>query len=593
MGKRMLRQWLCRPLAKREEIEGRHACVATLVDSAAMRDALTEAIAGVQDVARIVARVGLWRATPRDVVALGKSLLRLDAIAGTLEGSAAFARNREELVAVRGGLAPIAQEIERICVENPPGHLREGGLVRDGVDPVVDEARGMQNEGGRWLAEYQKSLVDRHDLPNLKVGFNKVFGYYIELPAAQAKRAPGEFVRKQTLKNAERYITPELKEYEEKALSACERAIARELEMFAALCARASASAREASRFSAVVAELDALCCFARVAVQKRWVRPVMTEEPVLDIRQGRHPVLDDVLGSDFVPNDARLGIAEESEDGGGAKLALITGPNMAGKSTFIRQVALLTILAHAGSFVPAESATIGVTDRVFTRIGADDALHAGQSTFMVEMIETASILHHATGRSLVILDEIGRGTSTLDGLALAWAIAERLAGAAREKGRGRDLPGGSATPRTLFATHYHELTELAERLPERVMNLQVAVREWGDQIVFLHRILPGRASRSYGIHVAKLAGLPGDVVARAEALLDSLSVSHAAPAGEAFVRAMERASAASNQLPLFREYLEHPAVVELKSMDLDRLSPMEAFDALRALQRTLQEGTR
>ncbi len=579
MGKRLLREWLCRPLADRSAIEARHACVATLVDAPPMREALVEALSGVQDVSRIIARVGLWRATPRDLVALGRSLARVDVIAATLESAHAFQHCHAELLAVREALAPVAAEIARVCVDDAPAHLREGGLVRPGVDPALDEARHLQHESGQWLAEYQKTLVERYELPSLKVGYNKVFGYFIELPAAQARRAPDQFTRKQTLKNAERYITPELKEYEEKVLSAGERALAREVEIFASLCAAAAAQAQATARFAGVVATLDVLACFAQIAAHKRWVRPTLSEEPILDIRQGRHPVLDDLLGSDFVPNDVTLGDpAAESP----ARLALITGPNMAGKSTFIRQVALLTILAHAGSFIPAESALIGMTDRVFTRIGADDALHAGQSTFMVEMVETSSILHHATDRSLVILDEIGRGTSTLDGLALAWAIAERLSGAEESRAPARVR---TATPRTLFATHYHEMTDLADRLPDRVMNLQVAVREWGDQIIFLHRILPGRASRSYGIHVAKLAGLPPDVVRRAGALLESLSVSHGA------TRSPTASPAASGnaQLSLFTEYLQHPAMVELKEMNLDHLTPLQAFDTLRSIQQTLK----
>jgi DNA mismatch repair protein MutS len=579
MGKRLLREWLCRPLADRPSIEARHACVATLVETAPMRDGLSEALSGVQDVSRIIARVGLWRATPRDLVALGRSLSRLESIAALLEGAPPFAPHREALLAVRDALSPLAADIERQCVEHPPAHLREGGLIRDGVDPALDESRHLQREGGQWLAEYQKTLVERHDLPSLKVGYNKVFGYYIELPDAQARRAPAEFTRKQTLKNAERYITPELKNYEEKVLTAGERAIARELELFSALCARAAAQTQATSRFAGAVAHLDALTCFAQIASHKRWVRPQISDAPILDIRQGRHPVLDELLGADFVPNDVALGL---DSDDSRARLALITGPNMAGKSTFIRQVALLTILAQAGSFVPAESATIGLTDRVFTRIGADDALHAGQSTFMVEMVETASILHHATDRSLVILDEIGRGTSTLDGLALAWAIAERLSGAQGTVVRRKPLP----TPRTLFATHYHELTALADHAPERIMNLQVAVREWGDQIIFLHRILPGRASRSYGIHVAKLAGLPVDVIKRADILLESLSVSHAAPGA---LRPAPTPTPPASQLSLFTEYLEHPAIVELKDMNLESLTPLQAFDTLRAIQQTLK----
>jgi DNA mismatch repair protein MutS len=626
MGKRLLREWLCRPLADRSLIEARQSAVATLVEDTRSGRALAGAIDGVQDVARIVARVGLGRATPRDVVALGRSLGRIDAITAALQNAPAFETHRASLDDVRTKLEPVAQRIETLCVESPPAHLREGGLIRDGVDAALDEARGLQRDSHAWLAEYQATLIEEHDLPSLKVGFNKVFGYYIELPAAQARRAPAQFTRKQTLKNAERYITPELKEYEDKVLSAGDIAVQRELELFASLCDEVAGIIGPAGRFAETVAELDVLGCFARRASMKQWVRPTLADEPVLEIAQGRHPVLEEILGGEFVPNDCVIGNSDraterrsdegEDQDGvpwseaatageghaGGASLALITGPNMAGKSTYIRQVALITLLAHTGSFVPAEAATIGLTDRIFTRIGADDALHRGQSTFMVEMIETANILHNATDRSLVILDEIGRGTSTLDGLSLAWALAEFLAAgteAQRHEGtEGQEprvpwseagVPGEghavrrSSGPRTLFATHYHELTDLAERLPGRVVNLHVAVREWGEEIVFLHHIRPGRASGSYGIHVARLAGLPTSVIDRANDLLQSLTVSHAAE--RSIPAQAQQPSAPNGQMSLFTEYVPHPVLEELKGVDLTRLSPLDAFDALRRMQ--------
>ncbi|MEO1128672.1 MAG: DNA mismatch repair protein MutS [Planctomycetota bacterium] len=629
MGKRLLREWLCRPLADRALIEARQSAVATLVEDTRSGRALAEAIDGVQDVARIVARVGLGRATPRDVVALGRSLGRIDAITSALQNAPAFETHRASLEDVRTKLEPVAQRIEALCVESPPAHLREGGLIRDGMDAALDEARGLQRDSHAWLAEYQASLIEEHDLPSLKVGFNKVFGYYIELPAAQARRAPAQFTRKQTLKNAERYITPELKEYEDKVLSAGDIAVQRELELFASLCDEVAGIIGPAGRFAETVAELDVLGCFARRASMKQWVRPMLADEPALDITQGRHPVLEEILGGEFVPNDCGLGRhrgteaqrhegeeqepSAENNDGGGnppgrsdghdggASLALITGPNMAGKSTYIRQVALITLLAHTGSFVPAEAATIGLTDRIFTRIGADDALHRGQSTFMVEMIETANILHNATDRSLVILDEIGRGTSTLDGLSLAWALAEFLSDGATQR---RSDEGGeegtegadeghaarrSSGPRTLFATHYHELTDLAERLPGRVVNLHVAVREWGEEIVFLHHIRPGRASGSYGIHVARLAGLPTSVIDRANDLLQSLTVSHAAE--RSIPAQAQQPSAPSGQMSLFTEYVPHPVLEELKGVDLTRLSPLDAFDALRRMQEKVSDG--
>ena len=635
MGKRLLREWLKRPLVDLEAIAARHAAVEALTVDPLLEGSLCESVGKVQDVARIAARLGLGRATPRDLVALGASVGRAGAIASVLEGSSALGPQREALVGLAAELGPIAEKIGATCVDRPPVHLREGGLVRDGVDAELDEARSLQRDANSWLAEYQGRLVAEHDLPSLKVGFNKVFGYYIELPAAQAKRAPEGFSRKQTLKNAERYITPELKGFEEKVLRAGDVAAGREQRIFAELCAEASGHVAAAGRYAAVVAELDVLGALARRAVRKGWVRPTMTEEPVLDVVQGRHPVLEEILGEGFVPNDCALGCgagggAGADDASARARLALITGPNMAGKSTFIRQTALIVLLAHAGSFVPAESAVIGRTDRIFTRIGADDALHRGMSTFMVEMIETANILHHATARSLVILDEIGRGTSTLDGLSLAWAIAEDLAcgsagtgerdgsgdargnrtGDRRGNGSGdaRGTWGGTGGgdgggPRALFATHYHELTDLAEKLPGRVKNLHVSVKEWGEEIVFLHRILPGRTNRSYGIHVAKLAGLPSSVVSRAGAVLESLAVSHggtggagtsagAAGGGSAAKRSPGgESSNGAGQLGLFTEYVPHPVLEEIKRIELERLSPMEAFDALRGIVAGVRES--
>ncbi|MBY0308084.1 MAG: DNA mismatch repair protein MutS, partial [Phycisphaerales bacterium] len=459
------------------------------------------------------ARVALRRCTPRDVVALGRSLACIDALRDHLAGAPALVHHAGVAAGLTGALKPLSDAIVGCCCDSPPHHLRDGGLIRDGIDAALDEARSLKTDASRWALEYQQRLQTEHNLPNLKVGFNKIFGYYIELPKAQAQRAPDTFSRRQTLTNAERYITPELKAYEDKVAHADSRALAREQALFDDLCDRAAAVIPQISAFAQAVAELDVLLTFAAKSFSRRWCRPQIVDHPVLAIKGGRHPVVEELMEQNFVPNDLCL-----ATDDAPAPLALITGPNMAGKSTFIRQTALITLLAHTGCFVPAASATIGLCDRVFTRVGADDALFAGQSTFMVEMTETANILHHATAHSLVILDEIGRGTSTLDGLSLAWAIAETLAG----------TPPTPA-PRTLFATHYHELTQLQELMPQRVTNLHVAVREWHDQIIFLHRILQGRADKSYGIHVAKLAGLPARTVARAKQVLECLEVDHSA----------------------------------------------------------------
>ncbi|MBX3388719.1 MAG: DNA mismatch repair protein MutS [Phycisphaeraceae bacterium] len=583
MGKRLLREWLCRPACRREVIEKRHGAVAALCEDRRLSGELRELLSEQPDVARIAGRVALARATPRDLVALAKGICRGPAALERISSVPALAQSADSLARVGEVLAQIGKQIVASCNDEVPGHLREGGLIKDGVDAELDEARSLQKDAGTWLVEYQERLLREHSLPGLKVGYNKIFGYYIELTTSQAKQAPAAFTRKQTLKNAERYITPELHEFERKVSTAETRALARERELFDSMCASVAAKLAALAVYADAIAEVDVLLGFAEHAVRAGWVRPEMSDEGTLVIHDGRHPVLERSLGRDFVPNDVEIGAAEAPA------MALITGPNMAGKSTFIRQVALITLLAHAGSFVPAARATIGLCDRIFTRIGADDALHAGQSTFMVEMTETANILHHATPKSLVILDEIGRGTSTLDGLSLAWAITEFL---------------GNKGCRTLFATHYHELTDLAERddlgMSGRIRNLHVAVREWpldsdsspgGEtQIIFLHRILPGKTDQSYGIHVARLAGLPQSVVGRAREVLASFAVHHGLGETMASAKGAVSASASNGQLALFTEYLHHPAVGELRELKLDSMSPMQAFDALRRLQQSVEK---
>lgn len=566
MGKRLVRNWLSAPLIDAGAINARQDAVESLTLSGDLRDDLSEVLGSMCDLARIAGRIALGRATPRDLVALGGASVLIEELMSAIERCESLRAHHEALSQIRDDVLPLGQEITRCCIEDAPAHLREGGLINEGIDAELDEARGLQRDAGTWLSQYQQRIIDEHELPSLKVGYNKVFGFYIELPAAQAQRAPDIFTRKQTLKNAERYITPELKEYEEKVLSAGDRANERERVLFDQLCDRARQHLDPLGRFSDIVATIDCLLGFAIKASQRGWVRPKIVEDPTLEITDGRHPVLDETLGHDFVPNGCTL--AQEHSP---ASLALITGPNMAGKSTYIRQNALLVVLAQAGSFVPAAGATVGIATRIFTRVGADDALHRGQSTFMVEMIETANILNHADERSLVILDEIGRGTSTLDGLSLAWAISEWLA---------------EHQPRTLFATHYHEITELETKLEGQVKNLHVAVREWtsedgNQEIAFLHSIRAGRADQSYGIHVAQLAGVPRQVTQRAKAVLESLSVEHAGRVDTKQVQAANK-SAASSQMSLFTEFVQHPVVDSLREIKLEEMTPMQAFDALR-----------
>ena len=575
MGRRLLREWLLQPLRDESAVTGRHAAVSVLCADDALRAAVGRALAAVQDIARIHGRVAMRRATPRDLVALGKSLARIAPLAASLQDIDALHAIHARLLAAVPALDPLALRIAGTCVDEAPAHLREGGLIRDSVDADLDEARGLQRDAGAWLAEYQAQLVAQTGIESLRTGYNRVFGFYIEVTHTHAARVPAAFTRRQTLRNAERYVTAELKSYEDRVLSAESRALERERAIFDDLLGHVAAAGADIADAARTVAELDCLCAFAEQAVRRHWVRPEISALPVLEVVGGRHPVLDLSLGSGCVPNDCALG------GHGRPALALVTGPNMAGKSTYIRQNALLCVLALAGSFVPAERATVGVCDRIFARIGAGDELHAGRSTFMVEMTETAQILNGATARTLVVLDEIGRGTSTLDGLSLAWAIAETLAA------RGC---------RTLFATHYHEITALADA-DARIGNLRVAVREWKDEIVFLHRIEPGRADRSYGIHVARLAGLPAGTIRRAHAVLESLAV-HGAPAGPdarepgLFDAPADRhvASAALNDgagaapAPAADAVApgEREALDALRSAQLESMTPLQAFDLLR-----------
>ena len=581
MGRRLLREWLLQPLRDADAVTVRHSAVSALHADDALRAAAGRALAAVQDIARIHGRVAMRRATPRDIVALGTSLARIAPLAESLADLGSLAALRARLAATVPSLDPLSLRIAGTCVDDAPTHLREGGLIRDGVDAELDEARGLQRDAGAWLAEYQAQLVAQTGIESLRTGYNRVFGFYIEVTHTHSSRVPASFTRRQTLRNAERYVTAELKGYEDRVLSAESRALERERSLFEELLEHVAAAGPAIADAARAIAELDCLCAFAEQAVRRSWVRPSISADPVLEIVGGRHPVLDQSLGSGCVANDCALG------GPGQPVLALVTGPNMAGKSTYIRQNALLCVLALAGSFVPAERATIGTCDRIFARIGAGDELHAGRSTFMVEMTETAQILNGSTDRTLVVLDEIGRGTSTLDGLSLAWAIAETLAA------RGC---------RTLFATHYHEITALADS-DSRIGNLRVAVREWKDEIVFLHRIEPGRADRSYGIHVARLAGLPSSTIRRAHAVLESLAV-HGTPVASSVrepglfdapltdppppsAGGLPGAMASGHPAPAISP-AEQDALDALRSAELESMTPLQAFDLLRRTRELL-----
>ncbi len=504
MGVRLLHDWLLQPLTKAEDIGARHDCVEELSLDHGWREDLRAMLDKAADLQRLTARVSTGRATPRDLAAVGRTLALLPGIKQALVG-----RKSKLISELDRDIDPcpeLRSELERGLVEEPPLTAKEGGLLRDGYDARLDELRTISRDGKGWIARYQAAEVARSGIASLKVGYNQVFGYYIEITHANSGKVPDDYIRKQTLKNAERYITPELKEYEEKVLGAEEKIRALEYDLFVSLRERTAADTSKLQASAEALAALDVLAGLADLAATRGYVRPTMCDDAAMWVVQGRHPVLDQTLpAGTFVPNDVDLG-----SDAG--RFWLITGPNMAGKSIFIRQVALLTILAQAGSFVPAKSATIGLTDRIFTRVGASDELSRGQSTFMVEMVEAANILNNATPRSLVILDEIGRGTSTYDGVSLAWAITEYL----------HDV----ACCRTLFATHYHELAQLSESLPQ-LRNYTVQVLEDAGSIVFMHRVAAGSATKSYGIHVAKLAGVPSPVLDRARSVLEELESHH------------------------------------------------------------------
>ena len=507
MGGRRLRAWLLRPLCDRDRIIARLDAVEELLLDPLTMTELRETIGVVRDLERIVGRVNVGNATPRDLQSLGASLAVMPGVRSLLAGfTSPFLTSAAGRI---DDFTPLADRIAAALADELPALLADGGVIRSGYSAELDELRRAATDGKGWLSQIQQREVERTGIKSLKVKFNSVFGYYIEVSKSNLDLVPEDYVRKQTLVNAERFITPELKELESRILGAEEKGRALEAELFNELREYVQTFTAAIQRTADALAEIDVAAALAECARVNNYVRPRIFDDDRLIIRSGRHPVLDAALGrGQFIPNDCLL-------DGDRNRMMLITGPNMAGKSTYIRQTALLVIMAQIGSFIPADSAEIGLVDRIFTRVGAADDLSRGQSTFMVEMVETANILNHATPRSLVILDEIGRGTSTFDGLSIAWSVAEYL----------HDDP----RCRTQFATHYHELTELA-KTRRGVNNYNVAVREYGEDIIFLRQIVPGASDRSYGIHVAKLAGVPAPVLERAGVILELLEKAADAP---------------------------------------------------------------
>ena len=565
MGARLLRRWLLAPLVQPAAINARLDAVEVLAGDARGRDRLREALDGVRDLERLAGRAALGRATPRELGALRDSLLRLPDVRAALDGLEArgHAALLEEVADRFDLLGDLGDELARALVDRPPAQAPDGDAIRAGYDRELDELKDARDGGKQYIAGLQARERERTGIGSLKVGFNKVFGYYLEVTNPHRDRVPGDYERRQTLSGAERYVTSELKEYEAKVLGAEERIAAREAELVDGLRHRVADAIGRVQTTAGLAARVDVWCALADLAHHERYVRPEVNDGFTIALEGSRHPVVERMMAREaFMPNDVRLDAA--------GRVILLTGPNMAGKSTLLRQVGLCVVLAQMGAFVPAAHALVGVVDRLFTRVGASDNLVRGQSTFMVEMSETSAILHGATARSLVLLDEIGRGTSTYDGVAIAWAVTEFL-----HNGIGC---------KTIFATHYHELTQLTEELAH-ARNYNVAVREAGDEIVFLHRLEPGGADRSYGIHVGRLAGLPAPVVARAWQVLQLLEAGHQV-AHQSPPRPPDAA-----QLGLFAAAAPHPLLQELDRLDVDALSPLEALNRLAAWKKRLGAG--
>lgn len=576
MGARLIKLWIEQPLLDPAQINYRLEVVNELANNVFLRSDMRKLFNRVYDLERLSGKVAYGSANARDLIALKSSLETLPELIQILSQS-----QSPGLLALKNAIDPLADVaglIHHSVSEDPPLSVREGGIIKTGYHEEVDKLRKAGREGKGWIAALESKERERTGIKSLKIGFNKVFGYYIEITNANRSMAPADYARKQTLANAERYITPELKEYENMILGAEDRVIQLEYELFCQIRAAINSEVPRLQRCAELLAQLDVFQSLAEAAIRNNYTRPEVTKEDVLDIKEGRHPVVEKVLQNDmFVPNDTYLD--------NGSRLDIITGPNMAGKSTYMRQVALICLMAQIGSFVPASRATLCVLDRIFTRVGASDDLSTGQSTFMVEMNEVANILNNATAQSLVILDEIGRGTSTFDGLSIAWAVAEYI------------LDPDVIGAKTLFATHYHELTELADIFPG-VLNHSIAVKEKGDDIIFLRKIVPGGADRSYGIQVAKLAGLPKEVLVRAKEILGTLETTEDVAKGQREVAAAakklqketQKQKNPTQQMSIFPDpETEHPAVKELENLDILNLTPLEALNILYNLHKLVK----
>jgi DNA mismatch repair protein MutS len=569
MAGRLLRSWLLRPLVALDRIRDRLDAVEEFAFRSTDRGKFREVLKQVQDLERLVARAALGSAGPRDLVGLKQSIavvprvrLMLDACEAPLSRS---------LISALDDLLDVRDDIDRCLIDDPGALVRDGGYIRDGLDAGLDDLRHISRSGKQVIAELEERERARTGINSLKVRFNRVFGYYIEISKSNLHAVPPDYHRKQTIAGGERFITPALKEYEEKVLGADERILEREVELFEQLRARVAAESTRIQDTARALAALDVLAGLAETAALSNYIKPHVHDSDEMSVADGRHPVVERRCNGAFVPNDTIL-------DGSANQLVILTGPNMGGKSTYLRQTALVCLMAQCGSFVPATRAKLGIVDRIYARVGASDNITRGQSTFMVEMQETANILHGATSRSLVVLDEIGRGTATFDGLSIAWAVAEYLA--TNQRGR----------PKTLFATHYHELTDLADALPG-VVNAHVAAREWQDDIVFLHKIVPGRSDRSYGIQVARLAGMPAEVITRARAILAALEHDELTRGGRPSISGTP--SEPQQQLGLFHMTSADPALERLaqrlRGTDTNNLTPLQALSLLADLKKELE----
>ncbi|NOX35970.1 MAG: DNA mismatch repair protein MutS [Calditrichaeota bacterium] len=572
MGGRLLKHWLTHPLIRLERIHQRLNRVDVFYRNDELRTEVRAALQHIGDLERLLARISTGRANPRDLIALKNALKYIQPIKNLLQRS-----GQPELQEYADGLTSVEeviQLIETAIVENPPVTITEGNIIRDGYHPELDELRKISREGKNWIVELQEKERQRTGIPSLKIGYNKVFGYYFEVTRAHLDKVPDYFHRKQTLVNAERFVTPDLKAYEEKVLGAEEKIAALEHQLFQQIREQIAAHGEAIQTNARLIAELDCLTNFAEVARQNRYVKPEVNDSLEIFIRAGRHPVVEKRLPPDqpFIENDTHI----SNHD---VQIMIITGPNMAGKSTYLRQVGLIVLMAQIGSFVPAEEARIGWVDRIFTRVGASDNVAFGESTFMVEMLETANILHNATPRSLILLDEIGRGTSTFDGLSIAWAVTEYLHNNKR------------IAAKTLFATHYHELTELAMLYP-RIKNFKVTVKEYGDHVVFLRKIEPGGMDNSYGIYVAQMAGLPREVVERAREVLYNLEANELTPSkNPRLARRRSGTQVDRNQLTIFDMMPASPVEEALKKVDINQMTPLEALLKLNELKEMVTAG--